>query len=69
MKVWVAEVARLRNSPRKLNSGEFSYQFFHSLGVTGLLFFRHQHGFQLRQASLAVVDGLVILSVLDDEQP
>ena len=31
----VAEVARLQNSPRKLNSGEFSYQFFHSLSVTG----------------------------------
>ena len=30
----VAEVARLQNSPRKLNSGEFSYQFFHSLSVT-----------------------------------
>ncbi len=30
----VAEVARLQNSPRKLNSGEFSYQFFHSLSAS-----------------------------------
>ncbi len=34
MNFWVAEVARLQNSPRKLNSGEFSYQFFHSLSAT-----------------------------------
>ena len=30
----VAEVARLPNSPRKRNSGEFRYQIFHSLGAS-----------------------------------
>ncbi len=33
--LFVAEVARLQNSPRKLNSGEFSYQFIHRLSATG----------------------------------
>ena len=31
---WVAEVVRLQNSPQKLNSHEFSYQFFHSLSAS-----------------------------------
>ena len=45
----VAEVARLQNSPEKLNSGEFSSPKIHSLGVTGLLYF------PLRRFSTALI--------------